>query len=272
MIKTELQSNNLDLRALLDAINNLPEKGSGSGEDISEELTAQDALISEISLALDEVAIAQADAFAAIGVTYPEGSTCTCSNGTKTLTAKDTSGQALFLVPEDGTWTVTATDPADATKTKSESVSITKEGQWESVTLSYQFYLFKEGVGVADEWATEGNATLVQKTNDAIIIKSFSGYGGNNNLKAFYNSPVDLSDYTTLKAEVEANKVGGYANLCIWSSTPGTYGSPDVYASATEANKRHIVSLDISSINGEYYVGIYVVNQETLTMYNFWLE
>ena len=32
----------------------------------------------------------------AIAVTYPAGSTCTATNGTKILTAKDTSGFALF--------------------------------------------------------------------------------------------------------------------------------------------------------------------------------
>lgn len=67
--------------------------------------------------------------FAAIGVTYPEGSTCTCTNGTKTLKAKNTSGQWVFAIPEAGTWTVVA-------GSKSKKVSINTEGQCEIVNLA----------------------------------------------------------------------------------------------------------------------------------------
>lgn len=83
--------------------------------------------------------------FAAIGVTYPEGSVLTCTNGTKTLTAKNTSGQWVFAIPETGTWTVTATD---GTNTSSKSVEITAEGQNVSVNLAYRTegYLYNAGV------------------------------------------------------------------------------------------------------------------------------
>ena len=72
-----------------------------------------------------------------IQATYPEGSICTCSNGTRTLKARDTSGYMMFILPSIGTWTVTATDPADPTNTDSETVEITTEGQSVSVELSY---------------------------------------------------------------------------------------------------------------------------------------
>ena len=71
--------------------------------------------------------------YAIIAVAYPEGSTCTCSNGTKTLKARDTSGKALFNVTV-GEWTVSCTD---GSKTESETVSITAEGQVKAVELSY---------------------------------------------------------------------------------------------------------------------------------------
>ena len=63
--------------------------------------------------------------YAVIGVTYPSGSTCTCTNGSKTLTAKDTTGKALFVIPSAGTWTVKA---VSGSKSKSKTVSITAEG------------------------------------------------------------------------------------------------------------------------------------------------
>lgn len=34
--------------------------------------------------------------YASIVVIYPEGSICTCTNGTKTYTAKNTSGKWVF--------------------------------------------------------------------------------------------------------------------------------------------------------------------------------
>lgn len=73
-----------------------------------------------------------ANAFAAIAVTYPAGSTCTCTNGAKTLKAKDTGGSWLFPIPEAGTWTVryTGEGVADA-----RDIEITAFGQLEKVSF-----------------------------------------------------------------------------------------------------------------------------------------
>lgn len=73
-------------------------------------------------------------AFAAIGVIYPAGATCTCSYGGKTITAKDTSGRALFLVPSAGQWLVKATNGGQEVE---DTVSITTQGQVASVTLAF---------------------------------------------------------------------------------------------------------------------------------------
>lgn len=83
-----------------------------------------------------------AKAYAVIGVTYPTGSTCTCTDGAKTLTAKDTTGRALFVIPYAGTWTVTA---VSGSKSKSKAVSITTEGQVEVVTLIFETILWEAG-------------------------------------------------------------------------------------------------------------------------------
>lgn len=71
---------------------------------------------------------------ATIAVTYPSGSTCTCSNGSTTLTAAGTSGSYTFTVPNSGTWTVTCTD---GTSTATANVSITADGQSSSIALAY---------------------------------------------------------------------------------------------------------------------------------------
>lgn len=80
--------------------------------------------------------------YAAIGVTYPSGSVCTCTNGTLTLTAKDTSGKAIFVIPSAGTWTVKA---VSGDKTASKAVSITAYGQVETVTLIFETILWEAG-------------------------------------------------------------------------------------------------------------------------------
>lgn len=83
-----------------------------------------------------------AKVYAVIGVTYPTGSTCTCTDGAKTLTAKDTTGRALFVIPHAGTWTVKA---VNGSKSKSKAVSITAEGQVETVTLIFETILWESG-------------------------------------------------------------------------------------------------------------------------------
>ncbi len=69
-------------------------------------------------------------AFAAIAVNYPAGSICTCTNGSKLLKAKDTSGQTLFLIPSAGTWAVSYTN---GSKTDARELKITSYGQLENV-------------------------------------------------------------------------------------------------------------------------------------------
>lgn len=83
-----------------------------------------------------------AKVYAVIGVTYPTGSTCTCTDGAKTLTAKDTSGKAIFVIPSAGTWTVKA---VSGSKSKSKAVSITAEGQVETLTLMFETILWEAG-------------------------------------------------------------------------------------------------------------------------------
>ncbi len=71
---------------------------------------------------------------ASIVVSYPAGSTCTCTLGSKVLTAKDTSGKWVFGLPTTGSWVVKA---VSGDKTASKTVSITAEGQIENVELVY---------------------------------------------------------------------------------------------------------------------------------------
>ena len=79
---------------------------------------------------------------ASIVVTYPAGSTLTCTLGSKVLTAKDTSGKWVFGLPSTGNWVIKATS---GSKSTSKTVSITDEGQVETVTLMFETILWEAG-------------------------------------------------------------------------------------------------------------------------------
>lgn len=126
-------------------------------------------------------------AFAAISVTYPVGSVCTCSNGQKTLKAKDTSGSFLFLVPSGGEWTVTATD---GEKSSSKTITVEEKGPY-SISLAYELYIIQNGqplyemdvrrgtqYAVHDEFITMGTGEQGQpigaQTKELIDCSAFS--------------------------------------------------------------------------------------------------
>ena len=114
-----------------------------------------------------------ADPYAIIGVTYPAGSTCTCTNGSKTLTAKDTTGKALFVIPSAGTWTVTA---VSGSKSTSKTVSITAEGQAETVALMFKLVLFDGSNGgdvtsLTGGWDNDGHNGSVTFSVDSDAIR-----------------------------------------------------------------------------------------------------
>lgn len=173
--------------------------------------------------------------YAVISVTFPSGSTCTCTNGSKTLTAKDTSGKALFVIPSAGTWTVKA---VKGSQSKSVAVKITTEGQVETVTLTYELILF-DGTNGGDVTAITGGWKLSENytygsdlnvTAKSITVSNGGGedygswYGGT--ARATTKNTIDFSSYSTAEikvttAEANAEILVGEAKLGI--STAGTY-------------------------------------------------
>ena len=124
-----------------------------------------------------------AKVYAVIGVTYPTGSTCTCTDGVKTLTAKDPTGRALFVIPYAGTWTVKA---VSGSKSKSKAVSITAEGQVEVVTLIFETVLWEAGfdqnASLTGGFAANDTnyVTIGDSTVTIIGNRTYFGEGSNN--------------------------------------------------------------------------------------------
>ncbi len=69
-----------------------------------------------------------------IKVTYPVGATLTCTSGSTTYTAPNTSGTHTFTVQKAGTWTIKA---VKGSETSMDTVSITASGQSRTVALSF---------------------------------------------------------------------------------------------------------------------------------------
>lgn len=86
--------------------------------------------------AIEDIQTGSGELFAAIGVTYPEGSTCTATNGIMSVTAPDTNGYALFGVfnPTE-VWTISCMDNQE--NTDSQNVTVSTYAQIKEITLTY---------------------------------------------------------------------------------------------------------------------------------------
>ena len=173
-------------------------------------------------------------AFAIIGVTYPTGSVCTCTEGTKTLTLKDTSGLGIFLIPYAATWTVSCTD---GTKTASKDVIITTDGQSKSVTLTYELVLFDNGT---DNTAVTGGWTTVQ-SNKLYASAHVDGRGEDYDTCESTNK-IDLSEYNTIRFEGVTSTNSNGENRTSKVGVEGTYTTFSIVTNST-------IDVDISKVS-----------------------
>lgn len=192
-------------------------------------------------------------AFAIIGVTYPTGSVCTCTDGTKTLTLKDTSGLGIFLIPYAATWTVSCTD---GTKTANQEVSITAEGQSESVTLTYELVLFDKDAGINRTDLTGGFELYDGYVGFNKSLDSTGGYGIMSGSKV-----ADIANHSTLVVETGdiTAPLGAYMGIA-----SNTASAPKhVYSAMTakvSISSNGIYNLDISSITSSAYIALCCYN------------
>lgn len=199
------------------------------------------------------------DAFAAIGVVYPAGSVCTCTNGEKTLTASDTSGRFVFAVPSVGTWVVTCTDGTED-NVASKEVVITYAGQTASMTLRYEFLLYTIG-DTFDEITGGWSKSDISYPSDSHKLGTVSIGDDGIYLKTTVNSTktiiapigtvnkIDLTNFSKVRATVASVK--GSLLLCVGSEKKYHSGDSKAHATIKSAG---VHELDISKVNGSYYV------------------
>lgn len=182
---------------------------------------------------------------ATINVTYPAGSTCTCSDGTTTLTAPNTSGSWTCIVYNAGTWTVTSTS---GTETDSKAVTITTDGQSTSVELSYALFLFKPNAPsdiIAGEWEMPVNSTVTAEAE--LAVKSVNNYNGDRLISVRTKGQIDLTEYSTLQATCKASG-GSNTKLEVYSGS-------SVVASTAIGTDLTTVTVDISALSGLHSIG-----------------
>lgn len=182
---------------------------------------------------------------ATINITYPAGSTCTCSDGTTTLSAPDTSGTWACIVPNAGTWTVTSTS---GTETDSKAVTITTDGQSTSVELSYALFLFKPNAPsdiIAGEWEMPANSAVTAEAE--LTVKSVNNFNGNRIISARTKGQIDLTEYSTLQATCKASG-GSDTKLEVYSGS-------SVVASTAIGTDLTTVTVDISAMSGLHSIG-----------------
>lgn len=197
--------------------------------------------------------------FAVIGVTYPAGSVCTCTKGTKSYKAKNTSGLALFAVPEVGEWTVSCTD---GTQTASTTVTVTADGEAVNVKLAYDLRLFDNGDECTD---TTGGWTNTGYTYDALLatppeisdgrIQLYGKPGGNTGIGTAQS--INLTGYS--KLVIDRDVISTFSNYNagqIWllpskNVVPSQAKATLQFGSATGRAEQEI---DVTNINTPVYV------------------
>lgn len=228
---------------------------------------------------------------ATINITYPAGSTCTCSDGTTTLSAPDTSGTWACIVPNAGTWTAAATDGVENT---SETVSITTDGQIVAIELSYLLWLYKSGNtynAVTGGWSvskhssTGGSFDGVLTLNADSMLLSTEVWGGSvGYANAFTNNSIDLTGVNTLKFKItgigntaysdkEGNTHKFRFSLVVANERP-TKQNP-TFAADMKILATGEYSVDVSAVTAGY-VGIWITTggyvKTTLTISEIWGE
>lgn len=194
---------------------------------------------------------------ASIVVSYPAGSTLTCTLGSKVLTAKDTSGKWVFGLPSIGDWVVKA---VKGSQSASKAVSITAEGQVETVTLMFELLLFDNGLVDGIAWDHVYNQDSQASSSISDVIKMYS-WSWDNNIslqrpvaRRGISSAIDLSKYSMLKIRTKAcARSDGDAELQIGSSLAGH----DLVEASITKTAGQTTSIDVSAIAKSSFITIW---------------
>lgn len=202
---------------------------------------------------------------ATITITYPANSTCVVTDSSGATIASDTNtGTAAktwtATVGATDTYTITATATDGSGKTKSTTVSITAEGQVETVALMFELVLFDNGLvdGIAWDYVYNQDTDASSSISDVIKMHSMSWDNGivlqRPIAERGISSAIDLSNYSILKIRTKAcTNSNGDAELRIGSSLSGK----DLGTVSIEKTAGQTTIIDVSAIAKSSFVTIW---------------
>ena len=202
---------------------------------------------------------------ATISVTYPANSTCVVTNsGGQTVASDTNTGSSTktwtVTVNATDTYTVTATDGTD---TESMAVSITHEGQAESVELDYNFYLYKSGDQmneVTGGWKahyTNGDGASFDSDKISLWGKALTYTGSVQTAKK-----IDFSKFRELSVICVDPTTDIVVRLSTYTTTE-SYRDENIASASSE--EPGATSIDLSKINSSGYVALYSDRKATVT-------
>ena len=222
---------------------------------------------------------------ATISITYPAGSTCTVTNYKKTWTAPNTSGSWTFKANEVGVYTVKA---VSGNKSREKEVLITAEGQSKTITIVYETVLFDatDNTSITGGWQQKnyvsgyGTGSI---SNGLIQVVGSTAYGGASaSYMVMYltKNKIDLTEATSLKAQTGTINGNNLAfviksanTLSGWYDAPLTDGTCPAYTKLTaNGSSNSTVSIDVSDITGQYYIGAIVCGDSAFRASRIWFE
>lgn len=211
---------------------------------------------------------------ATINITYPAGLACTATNGSTTLNAPDTSGTWACVVPNKGTWTITAGD-------WSAEADMNTSGQTETVRVAR--WIVKNGVPTADI----GYSTLLV-SQYPVTITHGDGFLGLNNPSGgsgvVSDSKVDISAAKMIIADVDIITVTNAGNYANFKGVGLALSADKGYAYTSAANQgiksvklstekgRQTMKLDVENITGAWYIGFCLQQKNSINLYDLYAE
>lgn len=231
------------------------------------ETTASLAFPAEMAAAVEAIKAGGTGAIpnAVLRVGYPADAVCTVSNGSKTYTAPDSSGAALFVL-EPGTWTVTAVRNGSSA---SNSISLNAL-EYKEMLLSFTFTMLPNS-----------NITwTAKKTNSAYVMNAYAsrleftvgkGSGTMGNNAHFYSTPVDVTGFSKATVHYMIVSPGaGSSPTMRFGFGPDTNGlltNASYYQFTDTLSDEDTVTANISALSGMMYFYIGWVKDVSATTF-----
>lgn len=237
-----------------------------------------------------------AEPYAVIYAHFLSGATVTCSDGVTTLTAQVGGEDWAFLLPNAGTWVVSATI-SGVTTTK--SVVISRQYQCEYVTLG-RIYLLRDGVNVygseiitAYKHSGDDSYQANYQAGTGIVFTTPKSGAGDRAFSAQFKDMIDFgstpkfSKLCAFYTEV-TGKWGGYNSRhvgiadvlmsglqsSIWGSASdvsSSFFTNKAYSNDTSFTSSVTLQLDVSGITGQHYIGVMTTKLDSICT-DIWLE